>query len=73
MAFADSLRVIWQVMIGVSGLGLVSSLLMEHKELHLETDQDWDLGVHENMGADVEKASPSPSDSIDVPGHVAAR
>lgn len=54
MAFADALRVIWQVLIGVAGLGLASSMLMEHKELHNQTDEKWDLDK-ENMGADAEQ------------------
>ena len=45
-AFADSLRVYWQVLIGVSGAGLVTSLLMKGLPLHTKVDENW--GLHEN-------------------------
>ncbi|KZP08866.1 iron permease [Athelia psychrophila] len=57
VAFADALRVIWQVMIGVAGAGLGVSLMMKHVELHNITDQDWDLD-EQNAGVDEEKAIP---------------
>lgn len=45
VAFADSLRVIWQVMIGVAGVGLLASCMMKHVDLRVTTDQDWDLNA----------------------------
>ncbi|KAJ6550611.1 iron permease [Mycena vulgaris] len=53
IAFAQSLRVVWQVLIGVSGLGLLASLAMKRLPLHTEVDQKW--------GIDKEKTSESPS------------
>ncbi|KAF7792059.1 hypothetical protein EIP86_003087 [Pleurotus ostreatoroseus] len=42
-AFADSLRVIWQTMIGLSGAGLLSVLLMQEVTLHEVTDEKYGL------------------------------
>jgi hypothetical protein len=40
-AFADGLRTMWFVLIGISALGLVCSLLMKALPLHTKTDDDW--------------------------------
>lgn len=53
-AFAGSVRVVWQVMIGISGAGLLTCLLM--KELPLRTDMDETWGLQEERLADAEKA-----------------
>jgi len=45
-AFADGLRTMWFVLIGISALGLVCSLLMKALPLHTKTDDDW--GVASN-------------------------
>ena len=42
-AFADSIIVIWQVMIGVGGLGLLFSLLMKGLPLHTQVDENWGI------------------------------
>jgi len=42
-AFANSLRVVWQVMIGVGALGLIASLGMEHLPLHTSLDKNWGI------------------------------
>ena len=42
-AFADSLIVLWQVMIGIAGLGLLSSLFMKALPLHTQRDEQWAL------------------------------
>ncbi|KIM92156.1 hypothetical protein PILCRDRAFT_260 [Piloderma croceum F 1598] len=42
IAFAESLRVVWKVLVGLSGLGLVSSCLMRGLPLHTVTDKEWD-------------------------------
>lgn len=42
-AFAESIRDIWLVMIGVSTLGLFSSLFMEGLPLHTQVDENWGL------------------------------
>lgn len=42
-AFADSLQVVWQVMVGIAGLGLVSSLAMKRLPLHTQVDEKWEI------------------------------
>ncbi|KIP03761.1 hypothetical protein PHLGIDRAFT_77024 [Phlebiopsis gigantea 11061_1 CR5-6] len=42
-AFADSLAVIWRVMTGIAGLGLLSSLGMKGLPLHSQVDERWGL------------------------------
>jgi len=46
-AFASSLRVVWQVMIGVGVLGLMASLAMEHLPLHTSIDEKWGISDSE--------------------------
>lgn len=56
VAFANSLQVIWQVMIGMAGVGLAASLLMKHVDLRVTTDQEWDLNASEkSAGVDGER------------------
>jgi hypothetical protein len=40
-AFAGSLAVLWQVLIAISGAGLVASLFMRGLPLHNTLDADW--------------------------------
>ncbi|KAJ7641547.1 major facilitator superfamily domain-containing protein [Roridomyces roridus] len=40
-AFAGSLQVLWNVIAGVSGLGLLISLAMKHLPLHTSVDSNW--------------------------------
>ena len=42
-AFAQSIAVIWQVFIGLSGVGMITSLFMRGLPLHTETDKRWGL------------------------------
>ena len=42
-AFAESLAVFWQVMAGISGIGLLSSLFMKGLPLHDQLDADWTI------------------------------
>ena len=42
-AFADSISIIWKVMIGVSALGALASLLMKGLPLHTDVDEKWGL------------------------------
>ncbi|KIP04457.1 hypothetical protein PHLGIDRAFT_129482 [Phlebiopsis gigantea 11061_1 CR5-6] len=42
-AYADSIAVIWQVLIGVAGIGLLASLFMKGLPLHTETDKNWGM------------------------------
>ncbi|KAJ8472835.1 hypothetical protein ONZ51_g8246 [Trametes cubensis] len=41
--FARATRLIWQVMIGVSGAGLLSVLLMREEKLRQDMDEQWGL------------------------------
>lgn len=43
VAFAESIIVIWKVLIGIAGLGLVSSLFMKGLPLHTEVDESWGI------------------------------
>lgn len=42
-AFADSLTVVWQVFLGITALGLLSSLLMKRLPLHTNVDRRWTM------------------------------
>lgn len=44
-AFAESIKVIWEVMIGIAGMGLLASLFMKGLPLHTEVDRQWALQV----------------------------
>ena len=60
-AFADSILVIWQVMIGLSGLGLIVSLAMKGLPLHTEMDKRWGI-EHGQAEKDFEQQSSQVSD-----------
>lgn len=57
-AFASSILVIWQVMTGVSAMGLVASLFMKGLPLHTQVDRQWAL---EDKQAAIEK-EPGPEE-----------
>lgn len=50
VAFADSLRILWFVMIGIGGLGLLSSLMMRGLSLKRETDEKVEHSAQEGSG-----------------------
>lgn len=56
-AFAESIRVIWQVLTGISGLGLLCSLPMKGLPLHTQVDENWGL-EEENPNAGNAQAEP---------------
>ncbi|KAG8914322.1 hypothetical protein FRC00_014482 [Tulasnella sp. 408] len=56
VAFASSLRVIWLVMIGICGLGLLCVLGMKELKMHEVTDDDWGMEERKRRDADEEKA-----------------
>jgi hypothetical protein len=56
VAFAESLKVIWQVFMGVAGIGLLASLFMKGLPLHNKVDRQWAL---EDSVAAVKVTSPS--------------
>ena len=41
VAFASSLKVYWQVLTGIAGIGLLASLFMKGLPLHTEVDRQW--------------------------------
>lgn len=53
-AFADSMAVIWQVMIGIAGLGLLLSFLMAEVPLDTTVDESYALKEKEHI-PDAEK------------------
>ncbi|QRV88142.1 major facilitator superfamily transporter [Ceratobasidium sp. AG-Ba] len=54
-AFADALGVLWKVLIGISGMGFLSVLLMKEIEMNTETDDKWAMEQQQKVDAD-EKA-----------------
>ncbi|KAJ7918664.1 iron permease [Mycena leptocephala] len=56
VAFADSLRVVWQVLIGVSAAGLLASLAMKSLPLHTQVDRKW--GINEKERSETSSTSP---------------
>lgn len=46
-AFAESIRVIWQVLIGIAAMGMLSSLMMKALPLHTQVDERW--GIEEDV------------------------
>ncbi|KAJ6525735.1 MFS general substrate transporter, partial [Mycena capillaripes] len=53
-AFAESLDKVWQIMAGISGAGLLVSLLMGHHALHTTTDKEWGMKEKDKPSAGVE-------------------
>ncbi len=66
-AFADSLKVVWQVLIAVGAVGFLSSLLMKGLPLHGHMDKDWAL-QNDRSAADVERQGVS-NGSVGAEGH----
>ncbi|KAJ6456089.1 iron permease [Mycena sanguinolenta] len=54
VAFANSLQVVWRVLLGVSGAGLLGSLAMEGLPLHTSVDKKWTMNP--GIGVELEKA-----------------
>nr|VWO96716.1 DHA14-like major facilitator [Ganoderma boninense] len=54
-AFADSLDVLWEVMIAVSGLGFLSAWLMREVGLQQITDENWGLNESPDRGTAAEE------------------
>ena len=52
VAFADGIRIIWFVMIGISAAGLLSTLLMPDIPMQAKMDQKWSV---EQKKGDTEK------------------
>lgn len=56
VAFAESVQMIWKVMIGVSVVGFISIIGMKEIKMAEVTDQDWGLEERQAKEGDVEKA-----------------
>ncbi|EIN09241.1 iron permease [Punctularia strigosozonata HHB-11173 SS5] len=56
-AFARSIDLIWRVMIGISGAGLLSCLLMSEVEMRQELDDAWGLEERRLESSDSRKSS----------------
>lgn len=50
VAFADSLRRVWQVSIGIAGLAFLASLFIQNLALATETNSEWGLGERRKEG-----------------------
>ncbi|KAJ7312393.1 iron permease [Mycena albidolilacea] len=62
VAFADSLRVVWQVLLGVSAAGFLISLAMKRLPLHTEVDKKWGIddpkdGIREKVGSEAQSTT----------------
>ncbi|KAI0833819.1 Mfs1.2 [Trametes gibbosa] len=51
-AFGDSLSVVWQVMVGILGIGFLASLLMRDVPMHNMLDDKWALDADRQSGSD---------------------
>ncbi|KAG6371276.1 major facilitator superfamily domain-containing protein [Boletus reticuloceps] len=58
VAFADSLAVLWRVLAGVCGAGLLASLLMKGIPLHDMVDEEWAFKV-KKIEQDIENMDPT--------------
>lgn len=47
VAFADSISVLWQTMIGVAGIGFLACFLMEEVQMKSELDENWGLELQD--------------------------
>ena len=67
-AFADSLTVIWQVMTGISGMGLLASLWMQDVPIHNQFDDKWDMDSHRRSAkgdaVDLKRTSDDPRPTV---------
>lgn len=43
IAFADSIAVVWRVLLGIAGMGFLASLAMKSLPLHTQVDEQWGL------------------------------
>ncbi|KAM5544669.1 hypothetical protein V8D89_001567 [Ganoderma adspersum] len=67
-AFARATRLIWQVMIGISGAGFLSVFLM--REVKLREDRDAQWGLQDEKEKDTEKEKEGDSTEVSVPSVV---
>ena len=52
-AFADSLVVLWEVMIGIAGVSFLASLMMKSLPLHTQMDEQWAMEGNESQDKDI--------------------
>ena len=58
-SFAHSISVIWQVMVGISGIGLLSCLAMKDLPLHNNVDEKWGMEDMSISGANPSETNES--------------
>ena len=51
-AFAQAMRTVWLVMVGVSGAGLLSCLLLREEEMRTDMDERWGLQERKRDASD---------------------
>ena len=54
IAFADSLKTFWNVLIGVAALGFISSLLMKGLPLHTSVDRTYGINATKQRGSSID-------------------
>lgn len=54
IAWAESIRVIWLVLIPFGGVGLVGALCMKQMKLETVTDETWGMALREKKGENVD-------------------
>ena len=64
-AFAKSLQVLWEVLIGIGGAGLLVSLLMKGLPLHTHLDDEW-APETPSPSEDLEKKETMPTVVVDT-------
>ena len=67
--FADALKVVWQVVLGIAIAGFLCSLGMRQLQLHTNIDEDWgreDLPVDETQGVVLLQQTVNMRESHDV-------
>ncbi|EKM57058.1 uncharacterized protein PHACADRAFT_142175 [Phanerochaete carnosa HHB-10118-sp] len=64
VAFADSIDVIFEVMIGIAGLGLLSVLLMKEIPMHTDKDEKYGVNSAPTTMVDEEKGGVTPDSRL---------
>ncbi|VDC06977.1 unnamed protein product [Peniophora sp. CBMAI 1063] len=57
-AFAGSTQVVWQVLAGIGGIGLIAGLFMKQLPLHTSVDAHWGREDASSTSVDLEKDTP---------------
>ncbi|KAH8985667.1 major facilitator superfamily domain-containing protein [Lactarius akahatsu] len=68
--FGEALKVVWQVVLGVSSAGFVSSLGMRQLQLHTNIDEDWG---REDIPIPIERRPSSDMEMLPANGNLSTR